>query len=66
MNITNKTTRTFTISGITEQQAQDMLNMSVQISDDAHRTDGELETLNNLRQAFLAAGLTTTKGEHAN
>ena len=61
MNVTNKTTKTFTISELTEQQAQDLLNMAARIPEDAHRTDSEKETMNCLRQALLQTGL--TRGE---
>lgn len=56
MNVTNKTTRLFSILDITEQQAQDLLNISTCHED--QYSESENETLNNLRQAFLAAGLT--------
>lgn len=60
MNVTNKTTRTFDILDITEQQARDLL--SIAANDGSTKiTESEKETLNNLRQALLTAGL--TKGE---
>lgn len=60
MNVTNKTTRTFDILDITEDQAQDLLNIAACHED--QYTENENETLNNLRKALLAAGL-TRKGE---
>lgn len=60
MNVTNKTTRTFDIFDITEDQAQDLLNIAA-CNEDQY-SDSENETLNNLRKAFLAGGL-TRKGE---
>lgn len=60
MNVTNKTTKTFDIFDITEQQAQDLLNIAA-CNEDQY-TENENETLNDLRKAFLTAGL-TRKGE---
>lgn len=64
MNVTNKTTRLFSILDINEQQAQDLLNIACKKEtppgmkgDYLPLTESETETLNNLRQAFLAAGL---------
>ncbi len=69
MNVTNKTTKTFDIFDITEDQAQDLLNIACKKEtppgmqgDYLPLTETEVETLNNLRKAFLAAGL-TRKGE---
>ncbi len=60
MNVTNKTIRTFDILDITEAQARDLLNIAV--NDGSTKiTESEKETLNNLRQALLAVGI--TKGE---
>ena len=55
MNVTNKTIRTFTVSEITEHQAQDLLSIAA-LHEDQY-TDSETETLNNLRQALLNAGV---------
>jgi len=60
MNVTNKTTRLFSILDITERQAQDLLNLCIaapellpmEILDDTTK-----ETLNKLRNALLEAGL---------
>ncbi len=62
MNVTNKTTKTFTISQISEAQAQDLLSLSVKIFP-TEVTASEKETLNNLRQALLSAGLQNKKGD---
>ena len=64
MNVSNKTTRTYTVSDITEQQARDLLSVA-RIHEDQY-TDSEEETLNNLRQALLNAGVKLTEGaDHA-
>lgn len=55
MNVTNETTRLFTISELTEQQAQDLLNIAA-VHEDKF-SESEEETLNNLRQALLSAGV---------
>lgn len=60
MNVTNKTTRTFTISEITETQARDLLSVA-RIHEDQY-TASEEETLNNMRQALLNAGVKLTEG----
>jgi len=62
MNVTNKTTRTFDILDITEQQARDLLSLSIKIFP-TEVTASEKETLNNLRQALLSAGLQNKKGD---
>lgn len=62
MNVTNKTTKTFTISEITESQAQDLLNIAancpVEQVQQGVITETQRETLNSLRQALLSVGLT--------
>ncbi len=55
MNVTNKTVRTFTVSEITEDQAQDLLSIA-HLHEDKF-SEREEETLNNLRQALLTAGV---------
>lgn len=69
MNVTNKTTRTFDLFDITEDQAQDLLSVACKIQtrpDDQGEyiqlSGGEMETFDILRKALLAAGL-TRKGE---
>lgn len=69
MNVTNKTTKTFDILDISEDQAYDLLNIACKKEtpsgmqgDYLPLTQDEAETLNNLRKAFLAAGL-KRKGE---
>jgi len=64
MNVTNKTTRTFDIFDITEDQAQDLLSISLKLFP-TELSGSEKETLNNLRKAFLAAGLTKKGDENA-
>jgi len=64
MNVTNKTTKTFTISDINETQAQDLLSLSVKIFP-TEVSASEKETLNNLRQALLSAGLQNKGEQHA-
>ena len=64
MNVTNKTTRTFDILDLTEQQAQDLLNFCVTAPEHLPMDildDTTQETLNKLRQALLEAGI--TRGE---
>ena len=62
MNVTNKTTKLFSILDITEDQAQDLFEIAIMGEDDDAISKSAQETLNNLRQAFLAAGL-KRKGE---
>lgn len=58
MNVTNKTTRTFTISEITEAQALDLVELSIALGEVPPTfTQSIHETLNNLRQALLSVGL---------
>jgi hypothetical protein len=61
MNVSNKTTRTFTIFDVTEDQANDLLAITKEISncEDAENyyTLEQMETVNNLRQALLNAGV---------
>ncbi len=72
MNVTNKTTRTFDIFDITEDQAHDLLSVACKIQtrpDDQgayiQLTGSEMETLNNLRKALLATGLTKKGAQDA-
>lgn len=72
MNVTNKTTRTFDIFDITEDQAQDLLSIACKKEtppgmqgDYLPLTESEVETLDNLRKAFLAAGITKKVKEDA-
>ena len=62
MNVTTKTTKTFAVTDLTEQQAQDLMNVACIISDGDRKAlalfEGEQETMNNLRQALLQAGVT--------
>ena len=62
MNVTNKTTRTFDILDITEDQAQHLLTFATSAVIENVLDDDEKETFNCLRQALLAAGL-TKKGD---
>ena len=60
MNVTNKTTKLFSILDITETQAQDLLNLCIAAPEHLPMDildDTTQETLNNFRQALLAAGL---------
>jgi len=57
MNVTNKTTRLFSILDITEDQAQDLLSISLALFP-TEISASEKETLNSLRQALLTAGVT--------
>jgi len=57
MNVTNKTTKTFDILGLTEQQAQDLLFIATNEETINTLAGREEETLNNLRQALLEAGI---------
>jgi len=66
MNITNKTTKLFSILDITEDQAQDLFEVAIMGEDDGDISKSEKETLNNLRQAFLAAGLKRKGEQNAN
>lgn len=65
MNITNKTTKLFSILDITEDQAHDLFEVAIMGEDDDAISRSEKETLNNLRQAFLAAGLSRKGGQNA-
>ena len=56
MNVTNKTTRPFSVSEITEHQAQDLLSIAACFPADVFN-ESEEETINNLRQALLNAGV---------
>jgi len=60
MNASNKTTKTFSLFDMTEDQAQDILTVACKLADgDGYETTPEQkETFNNVRQALLAAGLT--------
>ena len=58
MKIKNKTTRTFDIKDVTENQAQDFLSISLKVDKGEVPSLSELETLNTLRQALLSAGIT--------
>ena len=60
MNVANKTTRTFDIFDLTEEQAQDLLNLCIAAPEHLPMDildDTTQETLNNLRQALLEAGI---------
>lgn len=67
MNVNKKVDVLYTIQNITQEQAENLLTLSVKASQQA-TIDGmkgfyipaelaELETLNNLRQALLDAGI---------
>lgn len=57
MNVTNKTTCMFTISELTEQQVRDLLFIATNEETLNTLAGSEEETLNNLRQALLNAGI---------
>ena len=64
MNITTQTTKTFSISDLTESQAEDLLSIAVESSEDERGyTRRQRETLNNMRQALLATGLTLSSSQ---
>ena len=58
MNVSNKTTRLFTVSDITEDQAQDLFAIcqAVEQNENDFRLE-EMETAKNLRQALLNANV---------
>ena len=60
MNVTKKTKVTYSLTDLTEQQAQDLLNIS-SLHEDTYN-ESETETLNNLRQTLLSAGLVRSEG----
>ncbi len=63
MNINIRAVKTFCVE-MTETQARDLLRLSVAINEDdaiVRQEINTLETLNDLRQALLATGLTLTK-----
>lgn len=62
MNVTNKTTRTYSVSELTEAQAGDLLETCITLSGKQNDFENdftldEFETANNLRQALLNAGV---------
>ncbi|MCK4962695.1 MAG: hypothetical protein KAS19_09415 [Anaerolineales bacterium] len=68
MNASNKTTKTFSLTDMTEDQAQDILTVACKLADgDGYETTrGQKETFNSVRQALLTAGLTKRADENAN
>ena len=60
MDVTKKTETTYALTGLTEQQAQDLLSIS-SLHEDVYN-ESETETLDNLRQSLLSAGLVRSKG----
>jgi len=62
VNANKKTTETFSLTDMTEDQAQNILNVACKLADgDGYETtDEEKETFNNVRHALLRAGLTRT------
>lgn len=68
MDIKTNVERTFTISNITETQAVDLLNLSIETGQDESAQEyyfntTTLETLDALRQALLNAGVGRNKGK---
>ena len=67
MNVTTETTKRFTVSDLTEDQAQDLLVLAVNLPVDQVQqgviTSAQRETLSNLRQALLSAGVEMGKKE---
>lgn len=61
MNVTNKTTRTFDILDLTEQDARNLLEVTIMGEADDAISKSAQETLNKLRQALLKAGITKDK-----
>ncbi len=61
MNVTNKTTRTFDILNISEDEAKDLLAVTIMGEDDDAISKSAQKTLNKLRQALLEAGITMDK-----
>jgi hypothetical protein len=62
LNVTVKTTKTFDLTDLTEDQARDLLGISLAADNNWEPDSDGRETLNNLRQALLNAGV-TLKGE---
>ncbi len=61
MNVTNKTTRTFDVLGITEKEAQDLLNVAIMAEDDDAISKSAQQTCSKLKKALLDSGI--TRGE---
>lgn len=61
MNVTNKTTRTFDILGISEDEAKDLLNVTIMGEDDDAISKSAQKTLSKLKKALLDAGITRDK-----
>ena len=64
MNVNNTVVRTFSITDITEDQARDLLRVSA--NEHEHYEDDLQETLNNLRQALLNAGVSKGANNETN
>lgn len=62
MNIDSTTTTTFSVQGITQHQAQDLLQIAIKNGSEALDAD-EKETLNNFRQALMKAGVIAKRGD---
>ena len=72
MNVTKKTEVTYSLTDLTEQQAQDLLTLAAKASVSTPPEGmkgiyipveaGEFETLNNMRQTLLSAGLVRSEG----
>ena len=60
MNVSKKTEVTYSLTDLTEQQAQDLLNIST-LHEDTYN-ESETETLDNMRQTLLSAGLVRSEG----
>jgi len=67
MNVNEKTQKLFKITDITEDQAQALMNIACRACEKAPNNADpvELETLNNLRQAFLSAGIQKSDNKNA-
>ncbi len=63
MNIDSKTLTTYCVSGITQHQAQDLLQICLKPGTGETLDADEKETLNNLRQTLLSAGVIAKRGD---
>jgi hypothetical protein len=62
VDIDSTTATTYSVSGITQYQAQNLLQIAIKNGSDM-LDDDEKETLNSLRQALLNAGVIAKRGE---
>lgn len=64
MNVTTKSWTVYSLGEVTQAQAQDLLQTAIKIDAGKPLDADEKETLSNLRQAILAAGIIPKRAEH--